>query len=418
VSAVALSPSDGVTIGVPAVSADGRTVTVSLTIAANAPQTLRALRVRAGALDVPFSDPSAAQFSITAPPPSIESVTPLVYTIGAAPLEMTVRGTNLQAAQLVRALPADGVAISPPAVNSAGTELTATISIAPSAAPGARVIVVATAAGESSSTPISANTIQLAAKTAGSVTPVVAPSVGVVFGNAPATPPAPVGPIVSPALGVVLQDPSPPPPPQDTVRAALTGVAVGPFATAVQATPLSPNTSGTLTIFGNGLAGVTAVAIVPPADVSRGLLQIAPDGSQVSLPITVQPAAVPGVRGVQLFRGADQVPFIPAGGNTFAIGVGVPSIDSIAPILGGRGQTVGLTIRGRNFQQLRAVTALPAAGLFIDSTPSVNAAGTEITLQIGIASDAPLGGRVIRVVTPGGSSTADALPANTFTVQP
>jgi YD repeat-containing protein len=418
VSAVELSPNDGVATSVPVVSSDGRSVTVSLTIAASAPQTLRALRVRAGALDVAFSDPSAAQFRITGPLPSLDSVTPLVYTIGAAPLAITIRGTDLQGAQIVRAVPADGVSIASPLVNASGTELVATISVAPSAPLGARVIVVASAAGESANTTTAANTIRLVTATAGDVTPVVAPNVGVVFGEVAAPAAAPTGPIVSAALGVVLQDPNPPPPVQDTVRATLLGVAVGSFATGVQATPLSPNTSGTLTISGTGLADVTSVAIVPPADLTPGTLQIAPDGSQVTVPITVQPAAIPGLRGVQVFRGTAQVMFIPAGADTFSIGGGVPAIDSIAPILAGRGQTIALTIRGRNFQQLTAVTASPAAGLFIDSTPSVNAAGTEITLQIGVAADAPLGGRVIRVITPGGSSTADSLPANTFTVQP
>jgi hypothetical protein len=223
---------------------------------------------------------------------------------------------------------------------------------------------------------------------------------------------------VSPALGVVLQDPTPPAPPQDTVRATLLGVVIGPFATGVEATPLSANTTGTLTIFGNGLSDVTNVVVVPSIDVGVGTFQIAPDGAQITVPVTVQPTATPGLRGVQVFRGAELVPFEPARGNTFRIGNGVPSVDSITPILGGRGQTIGLTIRGRNFQQLTAVTATPAVGLFIDTTPVVNADGTEITVQIGIASDAPLGGRVMRVFTPGGASSADALPANTFTVQP
>lgn len=417
VSAVELIPGTGVTVSSPGVSADGKSVTVGLTIAADAPQTLRALRVRAGTLQVPFSDPASAQFRVTAPLPVIQSVTPIVYVIGAAPVTATVRGINLQNAQLMRADPDDGISIAAPVVNAAGTELIAAISVAASAVTGSRVLVVASSAGESALTASPANTIQLVTTTAGNVSPVVAPNVGVIL-ESTTTPSALVGPIVAPALGVVLEDPNPPPNVQEIARAMLVGVAIGPYATDVQATPLAPNTSGTLTIFGNALNDVTNLSVVPSSNVTLGALQVAPDGSQASATITVQSAAVPGVRRVQVTRGADKVPFIPTGSDTFTIGVGTPNIDSITPILGSRGQTVAMIIRGQNFQHLTAVTAAPATGLSIDSAPVVNATGTEITLRIGIAADAPLGGRVIRVYTAGGATTADAVPANTFTVQP
>ena len=149
-----------------------------------------------------------------------------------------------------------------------------------------------------------------------------------------------------------------------------------------------------------------------------GALTIAPDGTQITVPITVQAGAAAGLRGVRVLRGAARVEFVPAGANTFGIGAGAPNIDSIAPILASRGQVFSMTIRGQNFQSLRAVTATPPEGLFIDSAPSVNAAGTEITLGIGVAADAPPGARVMRVFTPGGETTGATAPANTFTVQP
>jgi hypothetical protein len=276
---------------------------------------------------------------------------------------------------------------------------------------------VVSPAGESALTVSASTTIQLVTAIAGNVTPVVAPNIGIVLESAPPSTVL-VGPIVAHALGVVLEDPNPPLSVQATARAMPVGVAVGPYATGVQATPLAPNTSGTLTISGSGLGDVTSLAVVPSSNVTFGALQIAPDGTQVSATITVQPAAVAGVRKVQVSRGANKVPFISGGSDAFTIGVGAPNIDSITPILGSRGQTISLIIRGQNFQHLTAVTATPDAGLFIDAAPVVNALGTEITLRIGIASDAPLGGRVIRVYTAGGATTAGAVPANTFTVQP
>jgi hypothetical protein len=122
------------------------------------------------------------------------------------------------------------------------------------------------------------------------------------------------------------------------------------------------------------------------------------------------------LRGVRVLRGTQRVEFVPPGTNTFRIGVGVPHIDSIEPILHSRGQSFTLLIRGQNFQDVTAVTAEPAAGLAIDSVPVPNADGTQITVRITVTPDAPLGARVIRVVTPGGTTTEAAEPANTFTV--
>ena len=417
VTAVEFAPADGLTTGAPTVSGDGRTVIVSVTIAAGAAQTLRALRVLAGAASIPFSDPNAAQFRVTAPLPRIDSVTPIVYQIGGGNVTMTLRGQNFQGAQLVRLIPPEGVSIAAPVVDGTGTQITATVNASAAAAAGPRIVVVATAAGESASAGDAANTVQLATTIAGSVTPVVSPNLGVVFGSAAPPPTQSIGPVLAPALGVLLQDPSPPPPPLETVRAMIVGVAVGPFASGVQASALTPTSSGTLVISGVGLGDVTAVQIEPAANIAVGTLTAAPDGTQVSAPISLSGAAA-GLRGVRVLRGTERVDFVPAGTNTFRIGVGVPGIDSITPILESRGNTFTMTIRGQNFQGVTAVTATPETGLFIDNVPSANAAGTEITVRIAIASDAALGARVIRVFTPGGATTEAAVPANTFTVQP
>lgn len=248
----------------------------------------------------------------------------------------------------------------------------------------------------------------------GSVTPVSAAALGVVLeSNAPPATLS-VGPFVAPHVGVLLET-APPPPAQDTVHATLVGVAVGPFATGVQAPPLTPTSTGTLVISGAGLADVTAVQIVPATGIAVGALTIAPDGTQVSAPLTLSGAAA-GLRGVRVLRGTQAVLFVPARNNTFGIGVGTPGIDSISPILEGRGHTFTLILRGQNFQGVSAVTATPGSGITIDNAPSANAAGTEVTVRVSIAADAPTGSHVMRVHTPGGATTDAAIPANTFTV--
>jgi hypothetical protein len=193
------------------------------------------------------------------------------------------------------------------------------------------------------------------------------------------------------------------------------GVVTGPFATGVQAPPLSPSSSGTLTISGSGLADVTAIQIDPPAGITVGAVTASPDGAQVTAPLTLSGAPT-GPRTARVLRGAERVTFIPAGSDVFSVAAGATRIDSLSPILASRGQTFTMVIRGQNFQGAR-VTATPGTGVFVDSLPSVNAAGTDITLQVSIGANAPLGSHVFRVFTPGGGATTDvAVPANTFTV--
>jgi len=417
VTAVQFAPPEGVTVGAPSVNPDGRTVNVTVTVASDAPQTLRTVRLLAGSAPVPFANSNAALFRVSAPVPEFDWISPVVLEVGAPAVTLTISGRNLQNAQSVRIDPPAGITVSPPTVNAQGTQATFTVSAAAGSATGARVVILTTPAGESPSAPSSANTLTLATAIVGSVTPVVSPIVGVVLQDGSPPPAEPIGPVVSPALGVVLQDPNPPPPPQDTVRALQVGIAVGPFASNIQVPPLTPNSTGTLVISGTSLADVSAVQVVPSTGITVGALTIAPDGSQISTPLTLSGAAV-GLYGVRVLRGSELVPFIPPGNNTFRVGVAVPEIESITPIFADRGETITMTIRGQNFQGVTAVTATPGTGLFIDNAPTANAAGTEVTVRIGIASDAPEGGRLIHVITPAGTSTAFDPAANTFTVFP
>jgi YD repeat-containing protein len=418
VTAVQFVPPDGVTLSTSSVSPDGRMVNVTATIAFDAPQSVRTVRLLAGSTSVQFANSNAALFRVSAPLPEFDWISPVVLQVGAPAVTLTIMGRNFQNATLVRVDPPAGITVSPPTVNTQGTQATFTISAAAGSATGPRAVILAVPAGESPSALSAANTLTLVTTIVGNVTPVVSPNVGVVLQDGSTPPASSIGPVVSPALGVVLQDPNPPPPPQDTVRALNLGIAVGPFASGIQVPPLNPNSTGTLVISGVGLADATTVQVVPATGIAVGSLTIAPDGSQVSAPLTLTGAAV-GLYGVRVQRGAEQVPFIPpTGTNTFRVGVGMPSIESITPIFASRGETVTMTIRGQNFQGVTAVTATPGTGLFIDNAPTANAAGTEVTVRIGIASDAPEGGRLIHVITPAGTSTAFDPAANTFTVFP
>jgi YD repeat-containing protein len=415
VTAVQLSPADGVTLGALSPSADGMSVSFPVTIAIDAPRTLREVKPFVGTTQVLFTDPAAALFRVSAPLPEFDSMTPIVLQVGAAPVTLTITGRNFQNASQVRVDPPAGITVSPPSVNAAGTQATFTISAAAGAATGPRAVILATPAGESPAALSAANTLTLVNAIEGNVTPVASAGLGVVLESG--SPPAEqsVGPFAAAALGVVLEDPAPPPPPQETTHGGIVGVAVGPFATGVQPPALTPDSTGTLVITGVGLADVTSVQIEPSSNIALGTLTVAPGGSQVSVPLTLSGAAA-GLRGVRVLRGSETLPFVPPYANTFRIGIGTPGIDSITPILESRGETFTMVLRGQNFQGVSAVTATPGTGIHIDNAPSANAAGTEVTVRISIAADAPTGSHVFRVYTPGGATTDEAVPANTFTV--
>ena len=414
VTALQLFPADGVTVSALTPALDGLSLTAQLSIAPNASQQLREVRLFAGAAPVIFTNAAAALFRVSAPQAVFDSIAPIVLQVGAPAVTLTINGRNFQNVSQVRLDPPAGITVLNLAVNGVGTQATVSISAAAGAATGPRAVILTTPAGDSPAALTAQNTLTLVNNIQYNVTPVNAMPLGVVVeSNAPPATLS-VGPFVAPNVGVVLET-APPAPAQEAVRATILGVAVGPFANGVQAPPLTPTSTGTLVISGVGLTDVTAVQIVPATGVVVGALVIAPDGTQVSAPLTLTNAPA-GLRGVRVLRGASRVEFIPAGMNTFRIGVGVPHIDSLTPILESRNRTFNLLIRGQNLQDATAVRAEPPAGLLFDSALTPNGAGTELTVRIYITPDAPLGARVIRVFTPGGATTDAAEPANTFTV--
>jgi hypothetical protein len=110
------------------------------------------------------------------------------------------------------------------------------------------------------------------------------------------------------------------------------------------------------------------------------------------------------------------VAFVKPGAAQIVLG-DAPAIDSITPIVARRGETLTLLIRGRNLRGA-TVEAQPAEGLTFAPGGTVNAAATELAVQVAVSADAGLGARTIRVRTPAGVSTAQAGPNNTFSIFP
>jgi YD repeat-containing protein len=419
VTALSFAPADGATLQSLTPAADGKSVSASVAIAADAPKTMRSVTLLAGATTIPFSDPRQSQFQVTAPLPRVDSVTPVNLAVGSGPVALTVRGVNFKDASLVKVSPASGITVSqPPVVNADATEISVNVTIAATAATGQRVLTVTTPAGTTDGVSVPANTINLVNTLGDAVTPIQAPALGVVKLVDDTPPPVITSLLASPNVGVVLQADPPPPATQDIFLGnARLGVAVGPVAKTLQASALRPGISGTLTVSGVGLDAVTTLSVNPATGITLGAPTIQPGGLSLAVPVSVAADAPPGIRELKLSDGTAPVLFTEAAAARFVVASGEPRIDSISPILARQGDSVTLTVRGAHLNQA-SVSIEPASGVVLGAPPSVNADGTELNLGVYVPADAALGGRVIRVQTPGGLTTDQAAPANTFTVFP
>jgi YD repeat-containing protein len=419
VTDVQFIPVDGLAVDPPVPTADGTAVSVRVGIAENAPQTLRGVRVLAGAASVPFSSPHSPLFLVSPPQPRVDSIAPIYLEMGAPAVTLTVRGANFQSASRVRVVPDDGLSVSvPPQVDAAGTQATVTISAAAGSAPGARTIVMVTPGGESAPDATPANTLTLVSTVGPIFAPIVAPDVGAVK-EAPAQPvETPIGPVVAPEVGARLEETLAPVETPIFLASPDTGVALGATATSVQAPPLVPGASGTLIVSGLNLPAITSIALNPAQGMALGIPLVNPEGTQVTVSFAVATDATRGPREVVLTAGNERVEFSAARDTRIYVAAGAPIIDSLTPIVAAQGSVVELTIRGQNLHAASAVLATPPDGIEFEPWALVNAAGTELVLRLHIAPSAPLGARVIRVVTPGGVSASTASPANTFTVIP
>ena len=99
VNTAAFVPPDGITVGTITPATDGTTVAIQLTLAANAPQTVRQVQLRAGTQEITFAPIANNQFRVTGPAPGINSITPQLIAVGST-VPMTINGVNFQNASV------------------------------------------------------------------------------------------------------------------------------------------------------------------------------------------------------------------------------------------------------------------------------------------------------------------------------
>ena len=285
VTGVSVLPSTGLTLGAVSVAPDGRSVSVPVTVAADAPANERQV-ILAGAHGPYIAVPANAdQFLVTLTPPQIVSIDPIFAVTGTTGATLTVRGSNLQRAQSITLTPSTGISVGAfPNVSADGTSLTAGFSVAALAPTGVRVVRVTTPGGTSEDIASPANSLLVANEVLATYRPIYGAPLGVVLqGAAPAIP--------QNAFGSLL------------------GVAFGPTAAALAPAAASVGQTIDLAISGYQLEGVTSVQISPADGLTLGSPTVSQDGLTVTVSLAIASNAAQTLRTVKLLAGTTNIPF-------------------------------------------------------------------------------------------------------------
>ncbi|MCX6659383.1 MAG: IPT/TIG domain-containing protein, partial [Candidatus Bathyarchaeota archaeon] len=156
----------------------------------------------------------------------------------------------------------------------------------------------------------------------------------------------------------------------------------------------APGQKLTVTMNGSNFTGATAVSFGSGITVNSFTVN---SGSQITANISITSNAGLGPRNMSVTT--------PAGTGTliggFTVTRGPPTISSVSPSRGARGQTLTVTISGSNFTGTTAVSF--GSGITVNSFTASRSTQIKANITIGIA--ATLGPRNVSVTTPGGTST-------------
>jgi hypothetical protein len=163
---VTATPATGLLLGAPVMTENGTQMSVSISVAPDAPKVLRWLRLSGvSGADIMFADPGAARFGIGSVP-NITSMSPIVLAQGKGS-SLVVRGSNLKDVTSLNFLPDSGVHVGPDlnwSQDALGELLTVSIYADPDAALGGRVIRFDVPGGSTTTTPMPSNTITVVAQ--------------------------------------------------------------------------------------------------------------------------------------------------------------------------------------------------------------------------------------------------------------
>ena len=386
---VAVVPPQGIA---PAITSQANNqLGVSLQVDANAAAGWRRIEVRdATGKAIPYASAEAGLIQVTTGQPEILSVDPLFGERNRV-VTLKLRGRHLQNGRITLSPATDLRVDAAPVVSADGTEMSVNLEIVPLAATGVRLVQVATPSGTSTAQASSANQFTIVSEVTGSVTPIASPLVGVQVGSSAVAPsPSAFGPLF-----------------------AQVGVVVGQGAKAVAPKAGVIGTSLTLEVSGAGLQAVQTATLQPPDGLTLGAITASADGTRLNLPLTIAPDAPPSVRRLVLSTASGRVAFSQPEGDQFAVVAPVPEFISTSPQAWLAGQTVAVTVLGRNLSGVQAIALQPGGGVNIVAPYTANAEGTQLSFNAQLAAGAASGPRTLVITTAAGSSSLEASPSNT-----
>ena len=426
-TAVNVSGSGIVVSGVTVVSDTTVTATFTLTHFASG-----------GARNVTTTSPAgtsnAVTFTVIVPPGALTSISPTTGAQGTS-VPVTISGTGLTGSTGITFSGVGGgggIGVSGFTVVN-DTAITATFAISPTAALTARNVRVNTAGGLSNpetftvvspgtptltsispssglrGTPTSVTLTGTGFTTTGTAVHVTAPANGLSITGVTVVNPTTITATFNTSTGATIGPRSIYVTTPGGTTGTVTYTVSGPVLTSISPTSAVRGTAVSISLFGSGLTGTTAINVSGGGVTVGGLtvgngVTVVNDG-QVNATFTISAGASGTVRNVTVTA--------PGGtSNSVAFTVVVPpapTLTSIAPPTGVRGQAVSVTLNGTNLTGASAVNisggGITVSGLTIMSPTAATATFT-------ISNTAALGARNVTITTSGG--TSNVVP---FTIQ-
>ncbi|MCK4674726.1 MAG: hypothetical protein KAT61_02345, partial [Gammaproteobacteria bacterium] len=383
VTAINFEPDQGITVSSPQITADGLSLTVDVTIAGDADTTSRKLSVLTASTNLSFIDPEVSQFLVLGPAPQINYISPNFIVAGSVST-ISVSGQAFDLLESVRIEPSQGITVSAPQINAEETLITLQLTAEPGVLRGYRTLIVSSTAGESSSVPSAAN--QLNVVTAEVLTinsSLVSPLLGILKDDGSLGTTRRDLTIVSDLVGVFIPEQSALI--TKTLYSQPLSVVKGSYLQTITPDAIETGTTSTLTISGVGLQDATAIEFLPADGLSlQSLLSINAEATKINVDITVDADAEKTVRRIVVFQngGTDNaLPYVKAESAIIDIAGGLPTIESISPVLQVANSQFELLVRGQGLQEVTAVFAYDSSSALesqiLFGTPVVNIEATE-----------------------------------------
>ncbi|QKT03783.1 hypothetical protein HUS23_08105 [Ectothiorhodospiraceae bacterium 2226] len=225
----------------------------------------------------------------------------------------------------------------------------------------------------------------------------------------------------TPVIGVVIPIAEQAPDEADVaIPASAIGVVLGAAVTGVDPSTVALGSEQVpVHVRGVGLYEVAHVTIVPHDGLVWSAPAPLPDGAGISFLLDVDEAAPTTLRRIVLHT--DEGAAIPAqpGADRLRVTLRAPVLHSVSPINlvpGTSGMEV--VLRGANFHDALSVDVVPPEGIAVGESPVISADGTMATTTLSVSPTASYGERVVRIVTPGGSTSVTPTPFNTVRIVP